>query len=135
MRAASGLAVSLAVALPAVGCGRKLVTTSGVITLDGQPLGGAVVQFQPEGPGGDIATGTSEADGSFRLSTGGADGAAPGAYRVVVVKFDSSGKSKGKASLLPKRYASRDATPLQCTVPHDGPVAVELQRTPAARKP
>jgi hypothetical protein len=71
----------------AVGCaGRgKPVKVEGVLTLDGKPLPGATVTFAPVGEGR-AASGRSDSDGSFRLTTYRTDdGALPGEYKVVVV--------------------------------------------------
>jgi len=111
------------------GCGsKKLVPTSGTITLDGQPLGDAVIVFTPETPEGEPPTARSKEDGTFSVGTGKANGAPPGTYKVVVNKWDTSPRAKGKQSVLPRIYASPGTTPLQCTVPHDGPVLLELKK-------
>jgi hypothetical protein len=90
------------------------------------------VQFWPESPEGRQAHAETQADGSFRLSTDGADGAVPGAYRVQVFKFDTSGQARGKRSVLPDVYGTQE-TPLRCTVPHEGPVVLELSDKDARR--
>jgi hypothetical protein len=110
------------------GCGStKLVPTGGTITLDGQPLGDAVIVFSPGTAGGEPATARSKEDGTFNLDTGKVKGAPPGTYKVVVNKWDTSPSAKGKKSLLPRVYASPNTTPLQFTVPHDGPILLELK--------
>jgi hypothetical protein len=114
--------------LAVVGCGgKKLIPITGTVTLDGQPVDEAVIVFVPETQPGDTSTGRSQSDGTFSLRTGKADGAVPGAYKVVINKYDTSPTAKGKKSVLPRIYASAKTTPLQCTVPHDGPVLLELK--------
>jgi hypothetical protein len=108
------------------------VPTAGTVYLDGNALAGAVVDFRPDGPGGRQAHGQSDDRGNFRMNTDGQDGALPGAYRVLVFKFDTSPGAKVKRSVLPSVYGSSD-TPLRCTVPHDGPVKLELFTAPSAR--
>jgi hypothetical protein len=86
---AAGLAALL---VAAAGCGGKHtpVPVSGVVTLDGQPVEGATVYFYMVGDEreGRPATGTTNKDGEFRLSTlGNEDGALPGRYKVVVTKY------------------------------------------------
>jgi len=59
----------------------------GIVTLDGKPLGGAMVTFFPLADNGRSASGVSGSDGVFRLTTFTAgDGTLPGEYRVTVVK-------------------------------------------------
>jgi hypothetical protein len=73
--------------LAGVGCARNPVGVSGVVTMDGKPLYGALVTFLPTGKGRS-AMATTQEDGSFTLSTlQGVDAGAgvwPGAYKVTV---------------------------------------------------
>jgi hypothetical protein len=81
------LGLLLSALLPlAAGCGQaKTVKVAGVVTLDGKPLGGATVTFTPVGDGRP-ASGRTDTDGSFRLTTFRSDdGALPGEYKVLVV--------------------------------------------------
>jgi hypothetical protein len=76
-----------ALLLAAAGCGGqgRPVKVEGVVTLDGQPLSGATVTFAPA-EGGRPASGRTDADGSFRLTTFRSDdGALPGEYKVIIV--------------------------------------------------
>jgi len=73
--------------LLAVGCGGpgKPVKVEGVVTLDDKPLPGATVTFVPKDKGRS-ASGLTESDGSFRLTTFRTeDGALPGEYKVIIV--------------------------------------------------
>jgi hypothetical protein len=88
----------------------QLAPAAGKVFLDGQPVVKATVTFVPVMKGGQKATGTTEKDGTFQLTTGGKKGAQPGEYRVLVTK-----KAAGK-SVLPARYGSPDKTPLRFTV-------------------
>ncbi len=55
--------------------------------LEGAPVEGATVTFEPITSGGHRASGFTGKDGSFRLSTfSTGDGAGPGRYKVVVLK-------------------------------------------------
>jgi len=83
--------VAAAAAWFLVGCGEsgpKLVPVSGTVTLNGKPLEGASVAFQPDAslqdglPAGDV-TGP---DGNYRANTKGRSGVMPGKYKVVVTK-------------------------------------------------
>jgi hypothetical protein len=72
------------------GCGGSTFpSVTGTVTLDGQPLDGAVVVFSPDGGagGGQVATGVTDSDGSFKMGTlklG--DGVRPGKYHVTITK-------------------------------------------------
>ena len=78
---------ALVVWIALAGCGREATTVPvrGTVTLDGQPLPRATVQFLAQDRGGRDALGTTDADGLFRLSTfKPRDGAFAGKYKVVV---------------------------------------------------
>src|SRR5262245_34277421 len=79
-------AAAVVVALAGPGCGNRKVKVSGVVTLDGQPVEGAVVTFIPVDAGkGQNALGTADKEGVFQLTTSKSnDGAFPGEYKVVV---------------------------------------------------
>lgn len=127
-----GFALPLCVAaLP--GCGPSRPPTApveGVVTLGGQPLEGAAVTFTPV-EGGRPATGATDAQGRFRLSTfDPGDGAILGehvatvykeeAASVVVEEGDLDGGPAGPATtprlLVPARYTSRETSELRFTV-------------------
>jgi hypothetical protein len=73
--------------LTGVGCGKgKTVKVEGVVTLDNQPVEGAMVRFVPVDPAaGQPASGITGSDGHFRLTTRSPnDGAMPGEYKVQI---------------------------------------------------
>jgi hypothetical protein len=77
-----------------IGCGEGnpfgTVKVDGVVTLDGQAVDGATVVFQPATGAGKAATGMTDKDGKFTLTTHAAgDGAMPGSYKVSVTKFET----------------------------------------------
>src|SRR5437867_12591753 len=77
----------LAAVVGLVGCGSptKAVKVQGTVTLDGKPFPGATVTFTPVEATGKPASGRSESDGGFQLTTFKPDdGALPGDYKVVV---------------------------------------------------
>jgi hypothetical protein len=77
----------LALLLAASGCGRQMVQLEGKVTLDGEPLEGATVTFNPEGGAGAPASGLTGSDGVFYLTTRtSGDGVARGSYKVTVTK-------------------------------------------------
>src|SRR6266851_1354444 len=92
-RWASGLA--MAFVFVGMGCGTaKPVKVEGIVTLDGNPVEGAMVSFVPEGDEGRPASGLTGSDGVFHLTTlSPEDGAAPGIYKVIVVKSASAGNT------------------------------------------
>ena len=103
--------------LLAAGCGGrgKPVKVAGVVTLDDKPLAGATVTFAPVG-GGRAASGRTDSDGNFRLTTFRSDdGALPGEYKVLVTmeKADESlvGKDPTKLGLEEKTKAFMSMSP------------------------
>ena len=107
-----------------VGCGSKLASVSGIVRLDGKPIAAAGVAFHPvdKGP---VASGTTDADGRYRLETGSQSGVAPGEYRVTVCKDRISGIGKDGLALsggikvehfLPPKYNDPATSPLRVTV-------------------
>jgi hypothetical protein len=112
------------------GCGGKdrPVKVIGVVTLDGNPVGNASVTFSPVEEKGTPATALTDSAGNFRLSTVTEEGALPGEYKVVVVKYPETFQ-KGRAgmqSTLPAIYSSAATSPLTCKVPPEGKVILEL---------
>jgi hypothetical protein len=83
------LVLSLLLAF-AIGCGSgpKLVPVSGVVTLNGKPLGEAVIQFLPDPPTEDAhpADDVTDPEGNYQAETKGRSGVVPGKYRVVITK-------------------------------------------------
>jgi hypothetical protein len=80
-----------AVAPLAAGCGGaqgKTIKAEGVLTYkDGTPIGSAMVLFEPKDKEGRSASGFTDKDGTFELTTfNSGDGAMPGEYVVVVTK-------------------------------------------------
>jgi hypothetical protein len=147
---AGGLVLLLAVS----GCGKsRLVSVEGTVTLDGEPLAGATVVFQPVGEG-QPATAQTDSDGNFQLVTlKGDKGALPGEYKVLVSKGEEMQFSGGeppdpgqmgkmmrardrkkqitlqpKKGVVPTKYANSATTPFQKeTVPPKGKIVLELQ--------
>jgi hypothetical protein len=136
------------------GCAPSIYPVEGVVLLDGEPLEGATVVFQPEGPG-QPAVATTQADGGFKISTAAGKGAAPGDYAVTLTKVtgrqpDSMPpwirregapataqeradwqrkKAEEKAQeteWIPAPYLKTSTTPFHFTVPVDGKLTLEL---------
>jgi hypothetical protein len=141
------------------GCGgkNKPVRVEGIVTLDGNPLAGATITFVPEQEGRRPASGVTDDDGSFELTTFQAgDGALAGDYKVTVSKgvdqpipegdpekglagkkiYHSDAKSpknkktiaaRAASSPVPAVYRDSSRTPLKQSVPPEGTVRVELR--------
>jgi hypothetical protein len=138
-------------ALVQTGCG-GIAEVKGRVTLDGKPVSGATVLFVPE-PGNSArpASGLTDSEGNFRLTTYRLnDGVIPGAYKIVVTKSeglstppdpDHANKKRAldykrrieardrQKSVIPAIYRDAETTTLRCTVPVSGTVNVELSST------
>lgn len=110
-----GLLVGL-VACAAAGCGSNVAPVAGKVTLDGAPLVGAVVVFQPDteavhpGPG---SSGLTDDQGrySLQLMNGSGTGAIIGKHKVTITAYEgddtvpSSGSNAVfRKPLLPPEY-------------------------------
>ncbi|MFN3191729.1 MAG: hypothetical protein ACE361_14555 [Aureliella sp.] len=76
-----------------VGCGGDsnppTEPVTGTVTLDGQPFEGAVITFKPDDSSNRSAVATSQADGTYALTTfASGDGAQIGTYKIMVFKYD-----------------------------------------------
>lgn len=79
----AGLAAAVAAL---AGCGgNNLVPAEGTVTLDGNPVDGAMVTFVAT-EGGALYTGQTDASGAFKLTHRNDPGAPPGSYKVMVTK-------------------------------------------------
>ena len=141
----------LCLAFTVVGCGGsasdqpKLMPVRGMVVLDGKPLSGAVVAFDPTGSThGTGAYGHTDKAGKYELATrSGGKGSPVGDYRVVVTKlvmpdgsdFPANSKVAPIDSLakqiLPARYGMIGQTMLRATV-RDGANTIDF---PLSAKP
>jgi len=105
-------------AIGLVGCGSEgfeLVPVSGTVTLDGQPLAGASVSFQPTGGGATPGPGSSavtDASGKFQLKTSEATqrtGAVAGSHAVRI----SAAQDQRDASDDTQHPPAKDPVPAQ----------------------
>jgi hypothetical protein len=129
------LSSCLALAVLLVGCGGgNFVAVTGTVTLDGKPLEGAGIMFQPDA-GGIPATGTSDAEGRFTLTTGNERGATIGIHSVAVSKpIDNPAHANVEEGVIvdiklatPIKYASPRTSGLSVDVQHRmAPVLLEL---------
>jgi hypothetical protein len=141
--------------LAGAGCGNQsLSKVEGVVTLDGAPLSDATVSFMPVG-NGRAASGLTDSNGYFRLTTFRTDdGALAGDYKVIVLhderelkipvtddekkagrvgtmtpqgkKKQAEQKSK-KRPMVPEIYSDIKKTPLKEVVPTNGKIELALR--------
>lgn len=124
-----------------------------MVTLDGQPIEGALISLFGEGASADYyATGISDSNGNFSLNMyQQKDGAIPGEYKVKVsktieVNLDKNPKAAKKLNQeesehageasgvhwvndLPKKYANHMTSGFSVTVPEDGIDDIKLELT------
>jgi hypothetical protein len=71
------------------GCGKSLHRVEGTVTLDGAPVDGAMVTFNPTFEGGQSASGRTDSSGKFKLINPTSDkGIMKGQYKVTITKGD-----------------------------------------------
>lgn len=107
------------------GCGKdeslpETYPVTGVVLFDGQPLSESTVAFYPEGEG-NPATGWTDAEGRFALTTYELeDGAVAGRHTVIVHHSPSGAEpgmpGRGSGSSVPSKYENRKTTPLTAEV-------------------
>ncbi len=130
------------------GCGQeqeKLVSVSGLVTINGQPMTAAktqMVAFLPEAENKEhYPTAVIEPDGRYKLETLGRQGAPPGKYKVLVwITNDDAAKANpwgpdGKLRkveyLIDSKYTSKETTDLLIEVsdkPADGQYDLKLKK-------
>ena len=115
-----------------VGCqeaeGPATYETTGVVTLSGEAVQGAVLFFQPVAGAGKPAQATTDAAGMFEVHTAietnvTKPGMVPGDYRVTVTKLDTSNVTSTLTppkNMLPAKYANLGTSELNATVSADG---------------
>lgn len=124
--------------VPLTGCGKKdenlpkTYPTSGVVMYKGNPVAEAQVTFHPQGQG-NPATGRTEANGRFILTTYDAlDGAVPGTHVVTVELFPEGGlpgmeiETTG-ATPIPEKYFTPSTSPLTAEVKKDDANNITLE--------
>ena len=128
------LSILLATAL-IVGCGGApegppVYSTTGKITLDGNPLSNAMVEFSPHKQAGDqvptAAIGNTDEEGNYVMYTRGYKGCGAGDFKVGISTFaepsdEEIGEEEGtgKAESVPAAYRG-EASNLKATVTSDG---------------
>lgn len=98
------------------GCGPAPQVISGHVTLDGEPLSEAAIQFIPQTPGV-RKTSCEVQNGQYQLPL--ENGLVPGKYRVDVVDLPPLTHATTARRSFPARYL--DHSPLSITVESEGP--------------
>jgi hypothetical protein len=144
MNSRSVLALALlTLSICAAGCGSSAQSdrpatypVSGTVTMNGQPVADANVNFQLA-DGSRSASGVTNSQGRFELTTFAAgDGALPGEYLVAITQFEKPPKGAGvpddhpdynptlgdfvPRNLLPEKYANPQTSGLTATVSESG---------------
>lgn len=149
----------LLVVLGIRGCGHSVYPVEGVVLLDGEPLAGAIVTFQPDGEG-PIGLGNTAEDGRFSVVTAAGDGLMAGDFRVILSRVTGSipdtmppwaGRGVGAVEVtqaeidawnaeraelakdqrewVPEKYRTAITTPFHVTVPVTEDVRLEMSST------
>lgn len=114
----------------------RLLPVQGVVTVDGQPLEGAVVTFLPTDQQGSLTVAETNADGNYMLKYQGMPGTASGSYKVGISLIQTpEGKSMSLGAQtalspppgfdtaierLPKKYSDLGLTVLTADVSERG---------------
>jgi hypothetical protein len=106
---------------------------SGVVTLDGKPVGPGVVVFAQPGGGSYPAEGAIQPDGSYFLKTSREIGLAPGRYQVALTVLEDPEIAPGERSMTPskrvtpEKYSSHETSGLEFDVAEgDNTINLEL---------
>ena len=108
----------------ATGCGKAPQSISGRVTLDGEPLSEAAIQFIPKSPGL-RKTSCEVQNGGYQLPV--ENGLAPGEYRVDLVDLPPLTHATTPRRAFPSRYT--DHSPVSITVEADGPRTFDFALT------
>ncbi|GIX00274.1 MAG: hypothetical protein KatS3mg111_3606 [Pirellulaceae bacterium] len=111
LKQSCGFTLVLLMTVVAGGCNANRLGTvpvTGQVLVDEKPMEGVAVIFNPVDPNGRAASGITDAEGKFTLTTEvNGDGALPGAYKVAVSKYESTGEEA-----LPKEVDMNDEASL-----------------------
>jgi hypothetical protein len=124
-----------------IGCESKsynLVPVAGTVTLDGEPVPGAVVTFQPQGSGGRSpgpgSTGRCNTEGRFELKTiRDEPGAVVGTHNVRINSYSpesppiADGGTEPRKEIIPDRY--NYSSVLTYEIPTDGTSTADFTLT------
>ena len=130
MRSPSCCLAMICISLALSGCGDnsgpRLAQVTGTVTYQGKPLPGAYVGFAPEKPGERAASGSTDSQGQYRLTTfTNFDGAVLGKHKVMIraeeppddptKAADDITLKRGKL-LTPRKYTDPETSGLSADV-------------------
>jgi len=117
-----------AVSLLALGCNsQRLNEVTGKVTVDGKPVAGLEVRFEPKDPSiGTTAIGYTQADGSYKLHYPGDNTGAPAGEYSVSISGGEGGIDGAPSVRVAPKYAS--GTELPATV-KPGPNTIDFEVT------
>lgn len=139
---------ALLAAIPASGCGDtsgvgRTVPVTGKVTFNDTPWTAktTILMFKPDADKGSSSpfepVGTVDANGSYRLTTNGKNGAPPGWYKVVITAREEAAPEHAKTpgphrpvskSLLPAKYGKAETSGLSIeVVENPSPGAYDLK--------
>lgn len=106
------------IGITAAGCGGPTTSVTGTVTLDGQPLEKAIVQFRPERENDRPAVVLTDASGRYRVAV------TPVPFRVVILCQRVAGQRKDELDpegplvdffedVVPEQYMQWETTPLR----------------------
>ena len=100
--------------LAGCGSGDGLAKVKGRVTLNGEPLEGAIVEFRPADPAGSSSSGETDAKGRYELRyTFAKHGAMPGEYVVAIrtagTGFGDHDEEVERVERVPAKYNSQTA--------------------------
>lgn len=137
-----GIAIA-AVVCSLAGCGaakhpwETVFPATGVVSIDGKPLGGAVITLIPEDskfPDTVRPRATSKDDGTFAISTYKTnDGAPAGSYKALVLHYPVVGSKEtpnAGPNDLPRKYSKAETTDLKLQInsPKSDTLELKLQK-------
>ncbi|WP_013628536.1 carboxypeptidase-like regulatory domain-containing protein [Rubinisphaera brasiliensis] len=117
----------LGLLLPVAGCGGgsdtpDVLPVTGIITLDGDPLEGAQVEFQPQSTSENQAAvpsyATTDKSGAYtlKLGPGRVEGAMPGTHQVRITKYPPPAEDGTSGEqILPAKYNSESELTVEVT--------------------
>jgi hypothetical protein len=102
------------------------VPVTGSVSVNGKPAEGAILMFHPSDPKEATASAVAEADGSYKIVSGGESGLIQGKYQVTVIWPDPSkkptqaqimmGTAEPGPDLLKGKYSSKTTSPLSAEI-------------------
>lgn len=126
--------------LSLAGCDDGLVSVTGTITVNGEPVGPGVVQFEPVNPvksTARAANGHFGADGKYELMSAGRNkGIRPGEYAVMIHELPEGAQFGGEEAQpvsggkIPRKYEHSGLTGLKATVEEGKNNAIDFDLKP-----